>query len=180
MSSFTYFLNRIANGKTLVGLILLYAIFPAVLFKNAEEKLNALAGREIGPIDLTFGFNPQRTLQMVADYGDAGRGYYRQLEMTIDLAYPLVYAFLFSVLITLIYRRLNSAPVRHLNMVPFFAMAFDFLENFVIIQLLTHYPEQSVLMATLCEIFKLLKWLMLGLIIFLVVAGLLKLLFRRK
>jgi hypothetical protein len=179
MASFPGFLNRISNWKTLIGLILLYMIFPLVLFKNAETKLNALAGKVIGPIDLTFGYNPKRTLQMVEEYGEAGRAYYQQVEMSIDIIYPVIYAFLFAVLITIIYRRLINGPVRHLNMLPFVAMTFDFLENFAIISLLKHYPEQSMLMANLVEIFKLLKWLMFGIIIFLVIYGLIKLLLRK-
>jgi len=175
----TVFLNRISNWKTLLGLIFLEILFPAVLFKHAEEKINSLAGKEIGPIDLTFGFNPGRTLQMVADYGEAGRAYYKQAELIIDTAYPIVYSLLFAVIITLIYRSLLKGPVHYLNLVPFMALVFDYLENFAVISLLTHYPEQSVFMASLCELFKLLKWLFFGLVLFLILFGLFKLVFRR-
>ena len=58
LRSFTRFLNRIASGKSLLFLALLYVIFPAYLLKHAEQKINSLAGREIGIIDLTFGFHP--------------------------------------------------------------------------------------------------------------------------
>ena len=152
MASFTSFLNRISNWKTLIGLILLYLVFAMVLLRNAEEKINTLAGKEIGPIDVRFGYNPKRTLQMVEEYGEAGRAYYKQVEMSLDILYPIVYAFLFAVLITIIYRRLINGPVRHLNILPFVGMA---------------------------EIFKLLKWLTFFLIIFLVIYGLIKLLIRR-
>lgn len=180
MNSLVLFLNRFSNWKTLVGLLLLYAIFPTVLFKNAAEKINALAAKEIGPIDLTFGFNPQRTLQMVEDYGDAARTYYKQVELTVDIAYPVVYALMFAVMLTLIYRRLIGRPVIYLNMLPFVVMLFDFLENITIVSMLTHYPEQSMTMATLCELFKLIKFLLLGLVIFLIVYGLIKLLFQKR
>ena len=180
MNSLVIFLNRFSNWKTLVGLILLYAIFPAVLFKNAAQKINALAGKEIGPIDLTFGFSPHRTLQMVEAYGDAARAYYKQVELTVDIAYPIVYALMFAVMLTLIYRRLLGRPVVYLNMLPFVAMLFDFLENITIVSMLSHYPEQSMAMATLCELFKLIKFLLFGLIIFLNVYGLIKLLLQKR
>ena len=180
MSSVSLFLNRFSNWKTLVGLLLLYTLFPAVLFKNAEKKINELAGKEIGPIDLTFGFNPQRTLQMVEDYGEAGRAYYKQAELTLDLFYPMVYALLLAVILTLIYRKLINGPVRYLNVLPFVAMIFDYLENYTIVSMLTHYPEQSIAMATLCELFKLIKFLLFGLILFLIFYGLIKLLLRRR
>jgi len=176
MSSISTLLNRVSNWKTLVGLILIDVLFVAVLLKNAEEKMNAMAGKIIGPIDLTFGFNPRRTLRMIEDYGDAARDYYMSVELTIDLAYPLVYAFLFAVAITLIYRRLLGGPVRYLNVLPFIAMCFDYLENIAIVFLLKNYPEQSLTIAILCEFFKLIKWLLFGLVIFLVLYGLIKLL----
>ncbi len=175
----TNFLNRVANWKTLLGLFLLYMLFPSVLYKNAAIKINELAGKMIGPIDLTFGFNPGRTLQMVADYGDAGRAYYKLVELTLDIAYPVVYALFWAIVITLIYRKLLNGPVRYLNLIPFLAMTFDFLENMAIVSLLSHYPEQSVFMASLCELFKLLKWLFFALTLFLVFFGLIKLVFRR-
>lgn len=179
MNKLILFLNRFSNWKTLVGLLILYAIFPLILLKNAEEKINQLAGKEIGPIDLTFGFSPARTLQMVEDYGDAGRNYYAQIELTVDLIYPIVYALLFAVILTLIYSRLIGGPVRYLNLLPFIAMFFDYLENITIVSMLKSYPEQSVAMATLCELFKLFKWLIFALIFFLIVYGLIKLAFRR-
>ena len=108
------FLNRIANWKTLVGLIFLDVLFPAVFFRHAGEKINEYAGKITGPVDLTFGFNPGRTLQMIAEYGDEGRRYYKMVELTTDIAYPVVYALLFAVAITLIYRKLLRGPVHYL------------------------------------------------------------------
>ena len=172
------FLNRISNCITLIGLFIIYILFPTVFFKMAGDKINALAGKIIGPIDLTFGFNPARTLQMVADYGEA-RSFYQWIEMSVDLIYPVVYAFFFAVALTMIYRKLLARPVRYLNLIPFIAMSFDFLENIAIVSMLRHYPEQSTLMATLCEIFKMMKWIAFALIIFLVIFGLMRMLVRR-
>ncbi|HZV70810.1 MAG TPA: hypothetical protein VFG10_14745 [Saprospiraceae bacterium] len=174
------FLNRISNWKTLLGLLIIYFLFPSVWFRHAGEKISQLAGKEIGPVDLTFGFNPKRTLQMIEDYGEAGRTYYRFVEMTIDIIYPIVYCTFFAVLLTMIYRSLLRGPVKYLNMVPFAAMVFDFLENISIVSMINHYPEQSIFIATLCELFKMLKWLMFGLVLFLVIFGLFKVLTRKR
>lgn len=175
MNAMILFLNRYSNWKTLVGLLTLYLLFPLVLLNNAEEKIKRLAGKEIGPIDLTFGFNPQRTLQMVEDYGDAARKYYSTVELSLDIAFGVVYALLFAVILTMIYRRLINGPVNYINLLPFGVMFFDFLENITIVSMLTHYPEQSESMATLCELFKLIKWMMFGFIVALIIFGLIKL-----
>lgn len=75
MKALSQFLDRIANSKLLFLLLIIYAIFPSYILKNAVKKINQLAGKTIGVIDLTVGFNPQKTLQMVADYGDEALDY---------------------------------------------------------------------------------------------------------
>ncbi len=178
MKSLINFLDRIANWKSLLAFLAMYMAFPGYILKNAEIKINELAGKTVGIIDLTFGFNPQKTLDMVAEYGDAARAYYAKTEMTADVAYPLVYAFLFGIILTLLYRNKSRAWVSAL---PFLCMLFDYGENISIIALLQTYPQQSMTLATGCEIFKLLKWLTLGLVLVLIVYGLVvKLLGRGK
>jgi hypothetical protein len=176
MKTLSKFLDRIANGKLLILLFLIYAIFPAYFLKNAEEKINQLAGKKIGVIDLTVGFNPQKTLQMVADYGDEAREYYAQTEMTTDVIYPIVYAFLFGVILTLLYRNKVYKPFSWINLLPFVALIFDYLENICIVSLLQNYPSQSLNAATFCEVFKMLKWLSFGISVVLILYGLIRLL----
>jgi hypothetical protein len=176
MKTLSQFLNRIANAKLLILLFLIYAIFPAYFLKNAEEKINQLAGKKIGVIDLTIGFNPQKTYQMVADYGDEARAYYAQTEVTTDVIYPIVYALLFGVILTLLYRNKAYKPFSWINLLPFVALIFDYLENICIVSLLQNYPSQSLNTATFCEVFKMLKWVSFGISVVLILYGLIRLL----
>ncbi|MCF8239628.1 MAG: hypothetical protein K9I85_15805 [Saprospiraceae bacterium] len=169
-------LNRIANWKSLLIFLLLYLFFNGYVLKNSEAKINELAGDDVGVIDLTIGFDPQKTLDMVAAYGDTARAYYAQSEMTTDVAYPIIYAFLFGIILTLLYRNRSIARI---HLLPFLTLLMDFAENINIITLLKSYPQQSYLIATLCEVFKLGKWLSFGLIILLVIYGLILLLINR-
>lgn len=169
MKALTRFLNRIAFGKTVLWFAILYILFPAYLLKNAEERINALAGKKVGVIDLTFGFDPQRALQMVADYGDEARAYYAKIEMTIDVVYPVVYAFLFGTILSLLYRH---TQYKWVNAIPFVTMLADFIENINIVMLLKNFPEQSVNIAAMLEVIKLFKWISFGVIMLLIVCGL--------
>jgi len=171
------FIAGIANWKTLLLFLALYIFFSGYILKNAELKIDELAGKQVGVIDLTFGFHPQKTLDMVASYGDAARDYYSKIEMTADLAYPIVYAFLFSIILTLIYRNSSLAWV---SILPFVNMILDYSENAFIIILLNSFPQQSFALAVLCEIFKLLKWVLLTFIVLLIVFGLISKFFNRK
>lgn len=169
MKSLSNFLNYVASPKSLVFFIVLYITFPVYFLANAEKNIYALAGKEIGIIDLTFGFNPQKTLDMVAEYGEAARHYYAQVQMTVDVAYPITYAFLFGIILSLLFRKKAYAWV---NVLPFLTLLFDFIENSQIVLLLYNFPQQSYPIAVCCEIFKLLKWLSVGSFILLILYGL--------
>lgn len=175
MTRLANFLDRVANWKMLILLLALYISFPAYWLKNAESTINQLAGKAIGPIDLTIGFNPGRTLRMVADYGPKARAYYAQTELTVDVAYPLIYSLLFAVILTLLFRRKSYKPVAWVTLLPFVSLLFDYLENAVIVSLLTTYPTQSTALAVLCEVAKLAKWLSFGLTAVLILYGLFRL-----
>jgi hypothetical protein len=178
MKNLSKFLYRIANGKLLLSLLFIYALFPAYFLKNAEEKINQLAGKKVDIIDLSVGFNPQKTLQQVADYGDEARAYYAQTEMTTDVAYPIVYTSLFCIILTLLFHNKAYKPFKFINLLPFAAMFSDFLENFTIVTLLKSFPNPSEIVAFFCEIFKMAKWISLGFVIVFVFYGLIRLAFK--
>ena len=169
MKTLSTFLNRIAGWKSLVLFLAIYILFAGYILKNTESRIIELTGKSVGIIDLTFGFNPQKTLMMVAEYGDAARSYYAWTEMTTDMVYPFVYAFLFGVILTLLYR---ESPYAWVSLVPFICLLLDYLENINIVILLTTYPRQSITIAILAEIFKLMKWLAFGSVILLMIFGL--------
>lgn len=169
-------LDRLANWKTLLLLLALYVSFPAYWLKNAEATINQLAGKTIGPVDLTMGFDPARTLGMIADYGPTARAYYTRVELTTDLIYAVVYALFFAVVLTLLFRGKAYKPFGWVTLLPFLCLLFDYFENATIVGLLTSYPSQSYALAVLCELFKLAKWLSFGLIMGLIGYGLIRLL----
>ena len=177
LRSLSAWFYRIASWKTFLLGLVLYIPFPAYFFKNLEAQMNAFAGKAIGPIDLLmFEFNPQKILQMVADYGPEGRAIYAQGEMTLDIVYPFIYTFLFSVILSLLYRNKSYAPFLLVNIVPVFFIFFDFLENACIIYLLNTYPDASLSVATLCSILSNIKWAGLVIELGLAVYGLIRLL----
>jgi hypothetical protein len=169
MKTLSTFLDHISNWKSLIIFLAIYISFNGYILKNTENKINELAGKSVGIIDLTFGFNPQKTLRMTADYGDAARPFYARTELTTDLIYPIDYAFLFGIMLTLLYRK---RPYVWVNILPFICLLFDYLENINIIILLKTYPDQSLVIAILCEIFKLMKWLTFGTSFLLIIFGL--------
>lgn len=172
MQSYINFFDRISNGKTLLLLLAVYILFPVYFLKNAESRINELAGKKTGVIDLTFGFSPDKTLDMVHEYGDAARDYYAKTEMTTDIVYPITYCLLFSIVLTLLYR--GQSMINYVLFLPLLMMLFDFLENLTIVNLLKSYPDSSKSIAVLCEIFKILKWIAFADMTLMIVLGLFK------
>lgn len=176
MKTLIEFLQRIAGWKSLIVALAVYIVFPAYFLKNAETRIHELAGKKIPIIDLSFGFKPQSTLDLVAGYGDAGRAFYAAIEMSTDLVYPIAYAFLFGIILAMLYRKEVYAWV---CLLPFGMLLFDYGENISIIYLLKTYPQQSWAMAAFCELFKMMKWLTFGVIFLLVLYGVATRLFRK-
>lgn len=180
MNSLIRTLDRFSTWKSFLILLAVYVSFPAYWLKNAEVTINRLAGKTIGPVDLTMGFNPARTLAMIADYGDDARTYYARVELTVDVAYPIVYALLFAVILTLLFRGKSYKPFCWVTLVPFISQLFDYLENATIVGLLTSFPQQSYALAVLCEIFKLAKWLTFALVVVLMLYGVIRIISGRR
>lgn len=175
LASLSTFLYRLASWKTLLLAVLLYVPFPAYILKTLEANMDTLAGKAIGPIDLLFGYDPARIQEMVAAYGPQGRAIYRQGELTADLAYPLIYTFLFCIILSLLYRDRSYAPFRLVNLVPAGILLFDLLENGCIVYLLSAYPNTSDTIAALCSVFTNLKWGVSAIVIGLILYGLVRL-----
>ncbi|KAB7731597.1 hypothetical protein F5984_05015 [Rudanella paleaurantiibacter] len=174
LQTLSAFLYRTASRKTLWLATLLYLPFPTLFFRNLEEKMNKLAGQPIGPIDLLFGYNPDRIMQMVAAYGPEGRAIYAQGELTIDLIYPIVYTFLLATVLSLLFRKRPYAPFAQVNLLPLSVLFFDFCENACIVYLLKSYPATSPTVAALCSVLTTLKWLAAAAVLGLIVYGVIR------
>ncbi len=175
LNSLSTLLYRIASWKTLLVAIVLYIPFPAYLLKNLEIQMNALARKEIGPIDLLFEYNPAKISRMVADYGPEGRAIYAQGALIVDTAYPIIYTFLFCIILSLLFRNRTYAPFRLVNVVPVGILILDLLENACIVYLLKTFPNTSMAIASLCSILTNLKWAVTAVFLGLVVYGLIRL-----
>jgi hypothetical protein len=180
MKNFVDFLYRFASVKMLIVAVVAYAVFPAYFLKNAETRINQLTGKPVEIIDLGIGFNPERTRQLLDTYTPEARAYYASVEATIDVAYPIVYAFLFAIIIALLYRQNRHGLPRWIVALPFVGLLFDYTENFFIYQLLAQYPDISDTQILLCEAAKLGKWVVLGAVLLLIGYGLVRRLMPQK
>jgi hypothetical protein len=128
----------------------------------------------IQPLDLMLFATPEKVFSMIERYGEFGRPFYRNVELTIDIIYPVVYLFAFGLLISWLFQR-GFAPqskMMMLNVMPVGAWFFDLLENVNIVTMLSMYPAKPVALAWLLMALTTVKWAFAGASILLMLVGL--------
>ncbi len=149
------------NAKTPVVLVFLafLLLFAMVLVPSAQARVEVFSGGT-GFIDMRFSYTPDQVSAMIKSYGDAGRAVYLTFTSTADMLYPVVYSVFFSLILTLLLQRGFKADSRLqlLNLLPFGAMIFDWLENANLLLLLSRYPEELPGVALFSSYCTSIKW----------------------
>ncbi len=132
-------------------------------------KVSEYSSRAIGVMDspdTSLIYSGKDLYNTAKSYGQEGRNIYIKLRWTFDLAWPIVYTlFLASWIIKLseyISRGSKNKTIKYLFLLPIIAMFFDFLENIGATIVMTRYPLQSSIIATITPVMTLLKWLTLS------------------
>ena len=112
------------------------------------------------PLDLMFFATPDKMFAMIELYGDSTRVFYRNVELTADILYPIIYTFAFGFMISWLFQRgfARDSKMQILNVTPVFAWFFDLLENLGIVTMLTMWPSQPAALAWLTMALTTIKW----------------------
>ena len=174
-------LNRLANWKTIVVLILIALPFNWVIFPMRSARLQELAGKSVSIIDVMFAYTPAQVYELVSAYGEQGRQLYAVTELTVDLAYPILYNSLLGLLMAIIFRSAFSSvsPWQKLPLLPLASWLADYLENVGITIMLMSYPQELDALAWVTSVFSTAKWTVGGACVILIVIGLVVLLVKK-
>ncbi len=162
-----------AKGWLVLILLVLDGFFAGFLLPLIQGMMQG--GQDgIRPLDLMLFATPDQTFAMIERYGEYGRPFYRNVELTVDIVYPIVYLFAFGLLISWLFQRGFSpnSKMMKLNVMPLGAWFFDLLENLNIVGLLTMYPSQPAVLAWLLMVLTTIKWAFAGASIVLILVGL--------
>ena len=126
------------------------------------------------PLDLMLFATPEKIFGMIQRYGEFNRPFYRNVELTVDIVYPIVYLFFFGLLISWLFQRgfAPNSPMRKFNIMPLGAWFFDLLENVFIVTLLSVFPSQPTALAWILTVLSTIKWFFAGASILLILIGL--------
>lgn len=153
-----------------------------LLMMGAFELRRKALGSELLTLDgRRGGYSPQDAGKLFEAIGPDGRALYANTELTLDLAFPLVYGSLMVSLLILFY----GSYAKYLVLVPAAAVLMDVAENVTVAVMIWAYnkqppPRPDPALAKLGSIFTQAKWalalisfVLLGIgVVFLVVAAL--------
>lgn len=161
------------KGWLILILFVLDGFFSGFLLPLIQGMMQDGQG-EVLPLDLMIGATPEKIFGMIERYGEFGRPFYRSVELTVDIVYPIVYLFFFGLLISWLFQRgfASTSPMRKYNIMPLGAWFFDLLENIVIVTLLSIFPAQPAGLAWVLVLFGTVKWAFAGGSILLILIGL--------
>ena len=151
--------------RVLVLLVLLAALFPAVLFPAAGIG----EGR---PPDLYFSYSPDQVYRYLDELGAKGRMAYARMELTTDLLFPVVYSLALTVALVIAARsiRLATSWLQLLRFFPMLIVIADWGENLSLARVIHAYPDQPDALVAMASLFTSLKWISLALAVIALVA----------
>lgn len=162
-----------AKGWLIFVLFILDGFFAGFLLPLIQGMMQGGQGG-IQPLDLMLFATPEKIFAMIEHYGEYGRPFYRNVELTVDIIYPIVYLFFFGLFISWLFQRgfASNSPMRKYNIAPLGAWFFDLLENIVIVVLLSIFPTQPAILAWILVLLTTVKWFFAGASILLILTGL--------
>lgn len=144
------FLVKIATGRNVVLLLVLFFSFSMGIMPALEADIKALSGG-IGVIDLQIFYNPEKARAMLEAYGPEGRHLYLIAQWTVDLIFPAIGCFLFATLLIWL-------GARRWWWLGLCLCTMDWLENVAVTWMLVRYPEFQPQVSWTSCLFTMAKW----------------------
>lgn len=148
------------TGKVALGTLILFLAFTALVLPRQATQAEQYTG-DAGSPDSSFFYTADDLYDWAGAYGETGRRAYVRARVTFDVVWPLVYTlFLVTALSWIMGRAVpaKSAWARA-NLVSVLGMIFDFLENGAAALVMTRYPDETPVIASLAGFLTALKWL---------------------
>lgn len=172
MSSLAHAVDRLSRGWVVLLLGIFFLLFVATLLPRAAET-NASYSQGAGSPDTSFLYSAERLYDMAQAYGVEGRRAYVRARLTYDLAFPLIYGSFYATAIAYTLRKAWPRQPRPWgwSVLPLWAAAADLVENAAVVGVMLLYPDPSILLAGLAAFATPIKWLLVGVAIFLTIFG---------
>jgi hypothetical protein len=114
------------------------------------------------------GYSPEDARKFFEAIGPDGRKLYANTELSLDVAFPLVYGSLFAALLILLYGQVSA---RYRVLVPLLTVVMDLAENVTLAFLASRFDGKASPLARVAAVFTLLKFVLFVLSLLLILFG---------
>jgi len=168
--------HALAKGWLIV--VLLAVFVPYIL--TTIPVLKTVPGGDITSLDSQVFYTPDQAFATVGSYGENAH-YWIRIYLTWDLINPVMYALIFSIVISWLFQRsfTSQSVLRRFNILPLAAGLADLLENVSIVIMLSVYPARPVALAWASTIFTVTKMVFFAGSVLLILLGTFKASFNR-
>ncbi len=152
-------LEKYATGRNVLFLFLLtQIIYFLMLLYTIPNLMHYANGMKILDMQPT-GYSAEFARSLFNQLGENGRDYYLYRQIPLDMVYPFLFAVSYSILLTYLFKKSfkPESKLHYLSIIPLFGGLFDYFENIGIIIMLSIYPNFSINLANVTNIFSLLK-----------------------
>lgn len=150
--------NIINAKKIFVLLVLANIIYMMMIFITIPKVMSYSGGLKI--LDLMpFGYNHEYVNLLLNSLGQDGRWAYLFYQIPLDLLYPFLYGISYCLLLAYVLKKLEKLEsfFIYLSLMPIFSGVCDYFENIGIIVMLNRFPNNSVLLTQITNVFSVLK-----------------------
>lgn len=153
-------IDRKATPRNTLLVFLSLLPFALVFFPWRSKQLSAILGHPAQVFDTRLPYTPQEVHQLAGDLGEPGRSLYALSEVTLDLAFPPLYASFLSFSLALVWRKGDSswAWAGWLPLLPYLGMLGDYTENASLASLMMLYPGEPAWLVWFSNLGSLVKW----------------------
>jgi|GEM_PF-4940735 len=168
IKKFTDFIIKNTNLKTLAISVAVVIAIQSAFYVLMPALAEATGGTIL---DLSVGYSSDFAYERLNSFENGADIYFK--IRALDFFFPIAYAFTLSILSSSIYRKKyeDADNYRWILIVPFFAAAFDYIENIMLVILYRSLPAQYTAAASVLNIVSILKFGLLGFSILLFVTG---------
>ena len=152
-------IDRNSQGKKVLALFILtnviYLIMVVVTIPQVSEYANGMKLLDMMPM----GYDLPYVNTLFDTLGTQGRDAYLYRQLPLDMVYPGLFGIGYCLVLAYFLKKMKKFDTKlfFLCLLPLFAGLADYLENFGIINLLTHYPNLTSDMVSTTEFFSILK-----------------------
>jgi len=150
--------KNISGGKVIFLFILTNIVYMTMLTITIPKVMRYAGGMKILDM-IPMGYTPEYVNSLFNTLGEEGRFVYLYNQLPVDMIYPLLFGISSCLVLAYFLNKLGKidSPLYYLCLIPLFSGLFDYGENIGIITMLNTFPDNSIFVAQITNVFSILK-----------------------